>query len=131
VDPGEVPLSVRGTGLLTAVSVGTVGDEIASKVAESMVQSGVLVGVEQNVLFMVPPLGVTKAELVKATMVLRTCVQKVAGSGASKVGRKVGKKRRAKKSKGTPPADGVRDGGAVAGGEGRNRLSASVGGAAR
>jgi acetylornithine/succinyldiaminopimelate/putrescine aminotransferase len=76
----SVVRSVRGRGLLTAMNIGTFGDRVAGAVATSMAQNGVLVAHEQDVIFLVPPLGISKRDLSKAATVLRNSVAGIAGN---------------------------------------------------
>lgn len=84
VDYDETPVSVRGVGLLTALSVGRMGDAVAPMVAESMARNGVITACEWNVIFMFPPIGASERDIDKAASVFRQSLDYVAGKSASK-----------------------------------------------
>lgn len=84
VDYDSTPVSVRGVGFLVALSVGIVGDSVAEKISESMAHNGVLTLCERNVIFMLPPVGVSEKDLEKAASVFRNSLERVAGKPSGK-----------------------------------------------
>lgn len=84
IHPGdEVPdfpsLHVRGQGLVTALSIGGPRTDIASRVVVKMADLGVLAMVQDNVIMMAAPLGVSKIDLKHAASVLRKSLASLSG----------------------------------------------------
>lgn len=78
-------LSVQGQGLLTILKMDEeVERDLAGRVVTRMLEHGVLVASERNVVILAPPLCVTKGQLKTAALVVRRSLESVLGVGKRK-----------------------------------------------